>query len=79
MYISEVRNGFAHEAMFKRVAINHGAQFALNAARNLKVDPWWILDTAENHFKSYVAILRAKPNVQKLRTFQHFMTIRKQR
>ena len=81
-YAVEIRHGFAHEAMFRRVALHHGdATVPTFGVVNgiLHVDPWWILETADRHFKAYVATLRAGNDPALLKSWRRFMNYRKQR
>ena len=82
-YIMEVRHGFAHEAIFRKVMIHHGATNApslgLLPDGTLSVDPWWILTQAESHFTNYVTMLRASRDATLLKNFNAFMEVRKQR
>lgn len=82
-FINEVRHGFAHEAVFRRVVIHRDASglpsFGLAANDVLYVDPWWLLSQAKAHFRSYIAALRSNSDEQQLANFRAFMKIRKQR
>ena len=80
-YIMEVRHGFAHEAMFRRVILHRASpglpSFGMINGE-LALDPWWVLDEAEAHFHSYVTRLRNNdPTVTQ--GFEAFMKIRKTR
>lgn len=80
-YVTEVRHGFAHEAVFRKVML-HRASPGLPAFGMtngvLALDPWWILDQAETYFSTYVRRLRNNdPAV--VGGFNAFMAIRKSR
>lgn len=80
-YVTEVRHGFAHEAMFRRVILHRALPGLPSFGMindELALDPWWVLDQAEAHFNYYVARLRSnEPNV--IQRFREFMAIRKAR
>jgi len=80
-FADEVRHGFAHEAVFRRVIIHHDAQglpgLGKTAEGLLAVDPWWLLDRVERHFHDYVADLRRGADLKKLQSFNAFMAVRK--
>ncbi|MBI4809820.1 MAG: hypothetical protein HY799_12830 [Nitrosomonadales bacterium] len=81
-YITEVRHGFAHEAIFRRVALHHShPDFPTFGIHNgiLFVDPWWVLACTEQHFDRYVLALRDGQYPELLQSFNSFMQIRKQR
>jgi hypothetical protein len=82
-YVAEVRHGFAHEAVFRKVAVHRGANNApslgLLPDGLLSVDPWWLLARAQAHFMNYVAMLRAGTDPEMLENFRLFMEERKQR
>jgi hypothetical protein len=82
LFVTEVRHGFAHEAVFRKVAIHHGnprcPSFAvLNGL--LYIDPWWMLARARQHFNEYVVSLRRGDPPDRLVAFEKFMAIRKAR
>jgi hypothetical protein len=78
-FAEEVRHGFAHEAVFRKVIIHHGIQgvpgLGKTAEGLLAVDPWWLLGKVEQHFHEYVADLR-RGDPEKLDDFKAFMTFR---
>ena len=80
-FVDEVRHGFAHEAVFRRVIIHHDAQglpgLGKTAQGLLAVDPWWLLDSVEQHFHDYVGELRSGADPNMLQCFNRFMTVRK--
>jgi hypothetical protein len=82
-YITEVRHGFAHEAVFRKVMIHRGGPNApslgLLPGGVLSVDPWWLLAQAESHFTNYVTRLRTGSDAKLLENFHAFMEVRKQR
>jgi hypothetical protein len=82
LYVTEVRHGFAHEAVFRRVAIHQGAagcpSFAIMNGL-LCVDPWWLLAQAKQHFSDYVDSLRRGDPPDRCEAFHKFMAIRKAR
>ena len=56
-YVKEIRHGFAHEAMFRRVVLHRTlpGQPTFGMINGVLVlDPWWILDKGEAHFDNYV-------------------------
>lgn len=80
-YVKEVRHGFAHEAVFRKVVLHRSSNplpsFALVNGL-LVLDPWWVLDEAEAYFDGYVAKLRDS-DAQVIGGFNAFMAIRKAR
>lgn len=80
-YVKEVRHGFAHEAVFRKVLLHRSTDglpsFGLVNGL-LVLDPWWVLDGAETHFNTYVGKLRNN-EPQVIGGFNAFMSIRKAR
>jgi hypothetical protein len=77
-YIIEVRNGFAHEAMFRNILIHRTVeQYPSFGLFNgvLHLDPWWILDNAEGYFDNFVRRVRTNESGI-LENFKKFMLIR---
>jgi hypothetical protein len=77
--MNEVRNGFAHEAMFRRAALHRADKNfpPFGMVNNfLHLDPWWILDRAEDYFDSYVAKVR-NCDMSVYGNFLKFMQIRR--
>ncbi len=83
LYISEVRNGFSHEAIFRKVAIHNGTQNLpqLGILPNgiLSVNPWYIFEQVEANFTKYISTLRAGIDLTLLASFEAYMAVRKQR
>ena len=80
-YVTEVRHGFAHEAVFRKVLLHRSSEGlpSFGMVNGLLVlDPWWVLDTAEAHFKGYVVRLRSN-DFGVIPGFSAFMAIRKTR
>ncbi len=82
-FVNEVRHGFAHEAVFRKVVIHRGVTdlppLGLLPDGLLSVDPWWLLAETESHFTNYVAMLRAGSDSKLLENFNAFMEVRKRR
>ena len=78
-YVTQVRNGLLHEAIFRRVVLHHAAgqlpKFGL-ACDQLCVDPWWLLQKADEHFAGYFVQLR-RGETHVLEPFNAFMQLRK--
>jgi hypothetical protein len=85
-YVSEVRNGIAHELMFRTVMLHHGfagmPSFGIEPKTGvLAVDPFWLARVTHEHFKSYVQRLRNPTSAddEVLKNFTAFMNSRKAR
>lgn len=82
-YVSEVRNGIAHELMFRTVILQRGLQPSFGIDPNsgiLILDPFWLFDAVHQHFRQYVTRLRSPNSAQDredLMKFNAFMAIRK--
>lgn len=80
-YVTEVRHGFSHEAVFRRVLLHRSLEGLSSFGMVdglLVLDPWWILDGAEAHFNGYVVKLRSH-DPGAIVGFNAFMAIRKAR
>ncbi len=86
-YVSEVRNGIAHELMFRTVMLHQGfprmPSFGIEPNTGvLAVDPFWLAKVTHAHFQAYVHRLRNPQNADDhtaLQNFTAFMKVRKAR
>ena len=86
-YVTEVRNGIAHELMFRTVILHRCAPglptFGMHPQLGiLVIDPFWLFGEVRKHFVAYVARLRnpATPEDHKLlANFNTFMAYRKRK
>ena len=88
-YVTELRNGIAHELMFRTVVLHHASakfpSFGIvryAGADVLAIDPFWLFTTMHDHFKNYVARLRnptTSADKKLLARFNSFMGVRKSR
>ena len=84
-YVNEVRNGIAHELMFRTVILHRGVQglptFGLHHDLGiLVIDPFWLHDVVHAHFRSYVGRLRSPATAEDrevVAKFNSFMSIKK--
>jgi hypothetical protein len=83
LYISEIRNGFSHETIFRKVTIHNGTQnlpqLGILPNGTLSVNPWYILEEIEANFTKYILTIRAEIDLTLLAAFKAFMDVRKQR
>jgi hypothetical protein len=84
-YVKEVRNGIAHELMFRTVILHRGVPHLPGFGivdGILTVDAFWLFDEVQTHFRAYVARLRSPANEADhlaLANFNRFMNVRKAR
>jgi hypothetical protein len=81
-YRTQVRNGLAHEAVFRRVLIHRAAaepKFDIRPDGILAVDPWWMLGMTRSHLVEFARRLRDPSCVTLRASFDAFLRIRKSR
>jgi hypothetical protein len=80
-FVSEVRNGFFHEAMFRYVVLHRAEHTGMpffdfvpdgTGGQVLAVDPFWLSHQAHTHFLAYVALLRRPVTADDQRDRSHF-------
>jgi hypothetical protein len=79
LYAGEIRNGLAHEWMFRRAVISHypddGRTIGRRADGVLVVNPWLLLDEATDDFRHYVEELRSGRSPDLRQKFDSFMAL----
>lgn len=81
-YVHHVRFGFLQGGLFRRAWLHHGhASFPdfelLPDGKTLSINPWYVLDTAEAHFRAWFTALREGADPVARNTFDKVMTVRK--
>jgi hypothetical protein len=80
-FVSEVRNGLFHEAMFRYVIVHRAEHTGMpffdlvpdgNGGQVLAVDPFWLSNKAHSHFQAYVSRLRHPVTADDQRDRGHF-------